>query len=297
MEQLYGGVETGGTWCVCGVGTGPSEIQRRTQFRTTTPEETIAKIISFFSQDPKPVAVGIGAFGPIDVDPASPTWGSITTTPKPGWRDTHLATRVRDSLELPVAFDQDVVASALAEYCWGIARDAPSVCYVTVGTGVGAGILIDGQPWHGLVHPEVGHIRIPHDKSLDPFPGICPAHGGCWEGLASGPAIEARWSCSAEALDDVHPAWELEANYVALGTMAIVAVLSPHVIVLGGGVMERKGLLERVRAGLRALVNEYLATPLLAGRIGELLVAPSLGDDAGVLGAIALARRLLESPS
>src|SRR5205085_2522888 len=162
-----------------------------------------------------------------------------------------------------------------------------------VGTGVGAGLLIDGAPWHGLVHPEVGHIRIPHDRDRDAFAGVCPAHGDCWEGLACGPAIEQRWGVPAHELPAEHPAWELEADYVALGILSIVCVFSPERIILGGGVMERPGLLERVAARLRELLAGYLATPLLRDEIGSFLVPPPLGDRAGVLGAIALAETAL----
>jgi fructokinase len=190
---------------------------------------------------------------------------------------------------VPVAFDQDVAAAALGEYRWGAGQGVGSLCYVTVGTGVGAGLLIDGKPWHGLVHPEVGHIRIPHDRARDPFPGTCPMHGDCWEGLACGPAIEQRWGMPATELPGEHPAWELEAEYVALGILSIVCVFSPERIILGGGVMERRGLLEKVAARLRELLAGYLATPLLRDEIDAYLVPPALGDGAGVLGAIALA--------
>ncbi len=285
----YGGVETGGTWCVCAVGSGPSEIERQEQFRTAGPDETIERIVGFFHAEPRPEAVGIGSFGPVDVDPRSPTWGYVMTTPKPGWRHVALAPVVRERLGVPVAFDHDVAAAALGEYRWGAGGQVRALCYVTVGTGIGAGLLIDGKPWHGLVHPEVGHIRIPHDRERDSFAGACPAHGDCWEGLAAGPAIERRWGKPAEELPDEHPAWELEAEYLALGILSIVCVFSPERIVLGGGVMERRGLLEMVRTRLRELVAGYLPTPLLADDIDKFLVPPGLGDRAGVLGAIALA--------
>jgi fructokinase len=288
-DTRYGGVETGGTWCVCAVGTGPREIERQEQFRTTGPDETIERIVSFFRAEPRPAAVGIGSFGPVDVHPRSPTWGYVTTTPKPGWRHVALGSVVRERLGVPVAFDHDVAAAALGEYRWGAGRQVRALCYVTIGTGIGAGLLIDGKPWHGLAHPEVGHMRIPHDRVRDPFVGACPAHGDCWEGLAGGPAIEQRWGSPADELPDEHPAWELEAEYLALGILSIVCVFSPERIVVGGGVMERPGLLEMVRARLPELVAGYLPTPLLADEIDRFLVPPGLGDRAGVLGAIALA--------
>jgi fructokinase len=161
---------------------------------------------------------------------------------------------------------------------------------VTIGTGIGAGLLVEGRPLHGLVHPEVGHLRVPHNRDLDPFDGSCPAHGDCWEGLASGPALAERWHASPRDLPDEHPAWPLEADYVALGVLNIVLVASPHRVIIGGGVLDRPLLLGLIRDRLRELVGGYLDTPLLAGEIDRYLVAPELGDDAGVLGAIALAQ-------
>ncbi len=290
---LYGGVETGGTWCVCAIGAGPEEIHRQEQFRTADPEHTLEQIVEFFRRGPAFEAIGIGSFGPVDLDPRSPTWGYVTSTPKPGWRNVALAPVVRERLGVPVAFDHDVGVAALGEHRWGAGRHARALCYVTIGTGIGAGLLIDGTPWHGLIHPEVGHLRIPHPRERDPFPGSCPMHGDCWEGLACGPAIEKRWGAAGDELPDDHPAWELEAEYLALGILSIVSVFSPERIVVGGGVMERAGLLAMVRARLRELVAGYLETPLLGQDIDSFLVPPALGDRAGVLGAIALAESAL----
>jgi fructokinase len=182
---------------------------------------------------------------------------------------------------VPVAFDLDVTAAAVGEHRWGAGRDTDALAYITVGTGIGAGLLVGGRPWHGLQHPEIGHLRIPHDRARDPFGGSCPVHGDCWEGLAAGPAIEQRWGAPGAELGDEHPAWPLEAEYVALGLLSLVSVFSPQRIVLGGGVMDRTGMLDDVRARLDDLVAGYVATPPL--------VPPALGDDAGVLGALALA--------
>jgi fructokinase len=292
VSDVFGGVETGGTWCVCAVGTGPDHIISYDQFRTGEPDETLERIVEFFSgSEQRPVALGVGSFGPVDPDPASPTWGYVTTTPKPGWRHTAVAPVLRERLGVPVVFDNDVDAAALGEYRWGAGRGLESVCYLTVGTGIGGGLLIGGHPRHGLVHPEVGHIRVPHDPARDPFEGDCPAHGDCWEGLASGGAIAKRWGTSPEKLPDDHRAWALEADYLALGILSIVLVASPHRVIVGGGVMERASLLPRVRERLVELVAGYLDTPLLRrDEIDEYLVAPQLGDRAGVLGAIALAQ-------
>lgn len=275
---------------MCAVGSGPESIEREEQFATAGPTETLERIVEFFRGGERPSAIGIGSFGPVDVDPRSPTWGHVTTTPKPGWKGAAVAPILRDRLGVSIAFDQDVAAAALGEYRWGAGRNAPSLCYMTVGTGIGAGLLIDGQPWHGLIHPEPGHIRVPHDRARDPFPGACPMHGDCLEGLASGPALEQRWGAPGHELAGDHPAWELEAHYLALGVLSIVCVFSPERIVLGGGVMEQPGLLERVAVRLRELVGGYLATPLLDDGINDYLVSPALGDRAGVLGAIALAQ-------
>jgi fructokinase len=289
MSEIYGGIETGGTWCVCALGTGPGDILAEDTFRTGEPAETLERIIAFFATRPPARAIGIGAFGPVDLDEDSPTWGHVTTTPKPGWAHTAVGSVIRDRLGVPVRFDTDVNAAALGEHRWGAGRDVASLCYLTVGTGIGAGIIIDGRPLHGLIHPEPGHLRIPHDRGRDPFDGTCPVHGDCWEGLAAGGAIAARWGTSPADLDDDHPAWALEADYLALGILSIVTVVSPHRVIVGGGVMERAGLLPAIRHRLRALLGGYLETPLLADRVDEYLVAPALGDRAGVRGAIALA--------
>jgi fructokinase len=293
VSDLYGGVETGGTWCVCALGTGPDDVRECVEFPTTTPEETLERIVSFFRSHARPAAVGIGAFGPLDADPGSPTWGQVTTTPKPGWQHTSVAPVIRDRLGVPVAFDTDVSAAAMAEHRWGAGSDVESLCYLTVGTGIGAGLIVDGRPVRGLIHPEAGHMRVPHDRDRDAFAGVCPVHGDCWEGLASGKAIAERWQAEPSELPDGHGAWGLEAEYLALGILAIVSVASPHRVVVGGGVMQQPSLHGMVRSRLRELIGGYLDSPLLGERIDEYLVPPALGDRAGVLGAIALADRLL----
>jgi fructokinase len=290
VAEIYGGVETGGTWIVCGLGTGPGEIVAQETFRTAQPRETLDRIAGFFEAHPRPAAIGVGSFGPVDLDPRSPTWGHVTTTPKPGWAHTSVASALRDRLGIPVSFDTDVNAAAIAEHRWGAGRDAESLCYLTVGTGIGAGLVIDGRPRHGLIHPEVGHMRIPRDRERDPFAGVCPVHGDCWEGLASGKAIRERWGADPAELADDHPAWELEAEYLALGILSIVCVISPHRVIAGGGVMERASLLPAIGLRLRGLLAGYLESAMLGDEIDRYLVAPELGDRAGVLGAIALAQ-------
>jgi fructokinase len=290
MTKLYGGVETGGTWCVCVIGAGPEEIVSEEQFPTADPEATLAQIVEFFRAGPKPEAVGIGSFGPVDLDPRSPTWGHVTTTPKPGWQHVAVAPVIRDQLGVPVVFDNDVDVAAVGEHRWGAGRHTDALCYLTVGTGIGAGLLIDGRPVHGLVHSEAGHIRVPRRRDSESFAGVCPVHGDCWEGLASGPAMAERWQASPQELGDDHPAWAIEADYLALGILSIVLVASPERVIVGGGVMERRPLLGMVRRELRELVAGYLETPLLGEDIDSYVVRPALGDHAGVLGAIALAQ-------
>jgi fructokinase len=290
MARIYGGVETGGSWVVCALGTGPDDIVAQETFATGDPGPTLERIAAFFERGPRPAAIGVGSFGPVDLDRRSATWGHVTTTPKPGWAHTPVAPVLRDRLGVPVAFDTDVTAAAIGEHRWGAAAGVENVCYLTVGTGIGAGLLVEGHPVHGLVHPEVGHLRIPHDRERDPFAGNCPRHGDCWEGLAAGPAIAARWQANPRELPDDHPAWALEAEYVALGILAIVLVASPERVIAGGGVLERPGVLAGARAGLVALNAGYLQPPLIGAEVDRYVVAPALGDRAGVLGAIALAQ-------
>lgn len=288
---LYGGIEAGGTKFVCAVGTGPADIRDRARFATTTPAETLGQVIAFFQRQPEPVAaVGIGAFGPLDLHPSSPTFGFVTSTPKPGWRQTDICGPIRAALGVPVIIDTDVNAAALGEQRWGAARDVESALYLTVGTGIGGGALVRGQPVHGLLHPEIGHVPVPHDRAADPFPGVCPYHGDCLEGLASGPALAARWGSPADALPPDHPAWDLEARYLALGLVINIYTFGPQRIILGGGVMQQAHLFPRIRARVQTLSAGYLQAPALQEGIDGYIVPPALRNDAGVLGALALAQ-------
>jgi fructokinase len=288
-EGIVGGVEAGGTKFVCAVGTGPDDVRAQTTIPTTTPAETLARVVDFFRAHGPGAAVGVGAFGPLDLDPTSPGFGSITNTPKPGWAGTSVVGALR-SLGVPVVIDTDVNAAALGEHRWGAARGLATFVYLTVGTGIGGGAVINGQLVHGLGHPEMGHIPVPHDRARDPFAGVCPYHGDCFEGLASGPAMQACWNAAPDTLPPGHPAWELEADYLALGLAAIVGVLSPERLVVGGGVAQPH-LLPRVREKLRRVLGGYVPSPAILESIDDYVVAPALGDRAGVLGAIALALR------
>jgi fructokinase len=289
--MTYGGVEAGGTKWVCAIGDGPADLRDTVTFPTTTPEETIARAAEFFANNGAIVAVGVGSFGPIDVRRSSSTWGRITTTPKPGWTDTDVVAPLSRALGVPVAFDTDVNAAALGEQRWGAAAGLETFCYITIGTGIGGGGLVNGRLMHGLLHPEFGHMRIPHDRERDPFDGVCPYHGDCFEGLASGGAIRQRWGAPGDALTDNAKVWELEAGYIALGLVNVICTLSPQRIIIGGGVMKQAALLPLVRREVQRLLAGYIDAPELDDGLDEFIVAPALGDRAGVLGAIELARR------
>jgi fructokinase len=291
----FGGIEAGGTKFVCAVGTGPDDLTAEARLPTTTPEETLAAVLTFFRQasaEARIEAVGIASFGPIDLDPESVTWGYLTATPKPGWRHVDLAGEVRRALGVPVGLDTDVNGAALAERRWGAARDVESAVYLTVGTGIGGGAVVAGRPLHGLVHPEMGHMLLAR-RADDDFEGTCPYHGACFEGLAAGPAIAARWGEPGERLPGDHPAWDLEAHYLAQGIANLVLALSPQRFVLGGGVMQTAGLIERVREEVPRLLGGYIVSPALGDGIRSYIVPAALGHRSGVLGALELARRRL----
>lgn len=289
--MFYGGVEAGGTKCVCAVGSGPDDIRATARFATTTPQDTLDRISAFFEPYRSDlVAIGIGAFGPLDPRPESATFGWITSTPKAGWALTDVVGTLRQSWDVPIAFETDVNAAVVGEHRWGTAQHLDTVLYITVGTGLGGGAMVHGQLLHGILHPEIGHIRIPHDWDQDPFPGICPYHGDCLEGLAAGPAIEARWGQSGASLPREHPAWALEAHYLALGATTLICMLSPQRLVLGGGVMHQTQLFPMLRQEVQRLLNGYIQLPELNAGIETYIVPPALGEMAGVLGALALAQ-------
>ncbi len=289
---LFGGIEAGGTKFVCAVGSGPDDLRAEARFPTTTPAETIDQAIRFFQQQAPLEAIGIASFGPVDPNPDSPTFGYITTAPKPGWANTNFAGAIKEALGVPVGFDTDVNGAALGEHRWGAAQGLDTFIYLTIGTGIGGGGMVNGKLMHGLMHPEMGHIRVPHARERDPFAGSCSYHGDCWEGLAAGPALEARWGERAETLPVDHPAWLLEADYLALGLVNIIYVLAPQRIIMGGGVMEQSQLFPLVRQRVQESLNGYLQAPEFLEQIEGYIVPPGLGNRAGVLGAIALAQRV-----
>jgi len=287
---MLGGIEAGGTKFVCGVGTGPDDLLTE-QFPTTTPDITLAQVIDFFKRHggSELEAIGIGSFGPVDLDLTSPAYGHITTTPKPGWANFDLAGTVARELNVPVGFDTDVNAALLGESRWGAAQGLSDAVYLTIGTGVGGGAMVNGQVVHGLVHPEMGHLRLPHDLTADPFPGICPYHGDCLEGLACGPAMQKRWNAPAATLPPDHPAWALEAHYLALALVNITVTLSPQRILLGGGVMQQPQIFELLRADFARLLNGYVQHPEILDRLSDFIQPPGLGSRAGILGSLVLA--------
>lgn len=289
--KRYGGIEAGGTKFVCAVGSGPDDIHAEARFPTTTPEETISQAIAFLRDEHRRApltAVGVASFGPLDPEPDSPTFGYITTTPKPHWGQTNLVGPLRQALGLPVGFDTDVNGAALGEHRWGAAQGLDTFVYLTIGTGLGGGGMVNGKLIHGLLHPEMGHMLVPHNWDADPYPGYCPYHGDCWEGLAAGPALEGRWKTRAENLPPTHPAWELEAHYLALGLMSIICILSPQRIILGGGVMEQRQLFPLIHNQVYTLLNGYIQVPQLLENMDHYIAPPALGSRAGVMGAIAL---------
>ncbi len=297
MTKLFGGIEAGGTKFVCAVGTGPDDIRAEARFPTTTPTETIGKAVAFFQeyQQKEPLAaIGIATFGPVDLNPASETYGYITATPKPNWSFAPFGGVVAAELGLPVGFDTDVNGALLGEQRWGAAQGLQNAIYLTIGTGIGGGALVNGKMVHGLVHPEMGHMLLA-PRSDDPLPGgNCPFHGHCLEGMANGPAMEARWGAKAETFGPDHPAWELEAHYLAQALQGLICTLSPERIILGGGVMNQLHLFPLIRAKTLAALNGYVQHPGILENIETYIVPPGLGNRAGVLGAIALGMAALE---
>jgi fructokinase len=286
---MYGAIEAGGTKFVCAIGTGPGNLET-VRIPTTSPAATMESALDFFTRRRAGLqAIGIASFGPVDLNPESWTYGYITSTPKSGWRNFDVAGAIRKTLNIPVGFDTDVNGAALGEARWGAARGLSDFLYLTVGTGIGGGAMVGGRVLHGLTHPEMGHIRVPHDRIADPFEGCCPYHKDCLEGLASGPAMEARWGKPAQELPPEHPAFALEARYLALGLATWVCTLSPQRIILGGGVMQQTSLFAMIRTELLQLLNGYIDAREITECADHYVVAPGLGSQSGVLGALALA--------
>lgn len=292
-DALLGGIEAGGTKFICLIGRAPDDIVAEARIPTRKPDKTIADVIAFFRARQEvhgPLArLGIASFGPLDLDITSPTYGHITSTTKPGWAETDMVGAIGSALGVPVAFDTDVNGAALAERRWGAARDVQDFVYVTVGTGIGGAVMIANALVHGALHPEIGHMFVPHDRVKDPFPGLCPFHLDCLEGLASGPAVEARLDGSAQdALAD-HPVWDLVAEYLALMCINLTMTLSPARIILGGGLMQQDHLLPMIRRRFTQRLNNFIRIPTVGEGLDQYIVPAGLGRRSGAYGALALA--------
>lgn len=290
--MILGSIEAGGTKFVCAVGDEKGIIKERVSFPTTIPEETMDKVVEFF-KDKNIEAVGIGCFGPICLDKRSEEYGSITTTPKLLWQNYNIVKKIKDNFNIPVGFDTDVNAAALGEYTWGAAKGLNSCFYMTVGTGIGAGIIAEGNLIHGLLHPEAGHMMICHEER-DLFEGACPFHKNCLEGMASGPAIEKRWGKKPSELDSDHIGWDIEAHYLSVAIMDAILMISPEKIILGGGVMKQSHLFPLIRKKVQERLNGYIKIPEILENIENYIVYPELGDNAGICGGLALALRELK---
>jgi len=292
-SRIYGAVEAGGTKFVCAIGDEGGKVLKEERFPTQDSASTLGRMWSFLRRGREEfgalAGVGVGSFGPVQLDRGHAHYGYITRTPKPGWSGTDIIGGLAREFSCAVGFDTDVNAAALAEHRWGSARDVQNLVYVTVGTGIGGGALINGKPIHGVMHPEIGHLyprRHPRDAA---FPGICPFHGDCMEGVASGPAIQARSGASLADLDAAHVQWELEADYLGQLCAQLVLTLSPQRIVLGGGVMNQAQLLGPIRQRMRHWLADYVDRDEVLSPDSGYVVTPGLGERAGVLGALALA--------
>ncbi|WP_078378752.1 ROK family protein [Sutcliffiella halmapala] len=280
---MLGAIEAGGTKFVCAVGDESGKIIEKIQIPTTTPKETMSLVKEFFIKFPIK-AIGVGSFGPIEVNEESAKYGYITSTPKPGWSDFPIVQELKAAFNVPVGFNTDVNAAALGETTFGAAKGLDSCLYITVGTGIGAGAIVQGNLLQGLSHPEMGHILVRRHPN-DTYAGKCPYHHDCLEGLASGPAIEARWGAKGDQLVDRVEVWDLEGYYLAQALMQYILILSPQKIILGGGVMKQKQVFTAINKYLPELLNKYVTLPELTNYI----VSPKLGDNAGITGALMLA--------
>lgn len=285
-----GALEAGGTKMVCAIGDETGKILEQVSIPTETPEITMPKMIAYFKEK-QIEALGIGCFGPIDPDEDSETYGYITSTPKLAWANYNIVGAFKEALSCPVGFDTDVNGSVLGEVTFGQAKGMKNVLYLTVGTGIGAGIYVEGRLLHGMLHPEAGHIILVR-RSDDAYEGKCPYHGTCFEGLAAGPAIEERWGCKAIELRDKQEVWDLEAYYIAQALANYIMILSPEKIILGGGVMHQEQLFPLIREYVKKILNGYIKTKELED-LEHYIVPASLQDNQGIMGCMELARRAM----
>jgi fructokinase len=296
---MIAAIEAGGTKFICGVGRQPGELLDVTTIETTTPDETLERLYRWLMRmkvDHGAIqAIGLACFGPLNLDKSSEAYGSITTTPKRGWQHIDIVTRIRQKLRVPVGFDTDVNAAVLAEYLWGAGHDKDPVVYMTVGTGVGAGVLVNGRLLHGLLHPEIGHMSVPAPLKSEAINKDCqcPFHQSCLEGYVSGTAISKRWGMKAEKIPTKHPAWNEVAETIAHALLNLTLTVSPRRIILGGGVMQREHILPLIRKSFSHHLNGYLVAPEFAKRVHHYIVSPGLEDRSGLLGALALGKMAL----
>ncbi len=284
--MTYGALEAGGTKMVCAIGDQNGQILEQVSIPTRYPEETVPEIIDYFRKK-EIAALGIACFGPLDLNQRSATYGYITTTPKPGWANYDIVGAFQKALQIPIGFDTDVNGSLLGEVTYGSSKGLENVVYITVGTGIGGGVMSGGKLLHGMLHPELGHMLL-HPHPSDPYPGKCPFHRHCLEGLASGPAIEERWGVKGKDLAGRDEVWELEAYYIGQAIVNLILTLSPERIILGGGVMHQLQLFDLIRAEVKKQLNDYIVTPLLQN-MEHYIVPASLHDDQGIMGCIRLA--------
>ena len=283
---LIGAIEAGGTKFVCGVGTESGEIINRVTFPTSKPELTLAKVLEYF-RDKKVSAVGIGCFGPIELNRSNPNYGFVTSTPKLEWSNYPVLPILKSGLNVPIGWDTDVNVAALGEATWGAAKGLDSCIYYTIGTGIGVGVIAEGKLVHGLVHSEGGHVSIRRHPN-DGYLGNCPFHADCLEGMAAGPAILGRWNINGSDLPSDHPAWEFEAYYIGQAVANAILMLSPKKVILGGGVMNQTQLFPLIREQVVSLLNGYVSKSELINAIEDYIIPPLLGNNAGLCGSIAL---------
>lgn len=291
--MYLGGIEAGGTKFVCAVGDESGKVLAKERIATKDPEGTKERVIHFFKNF-QIDSLGIASFGPIDLDQESATYGSITSTPKPGWANFPFVRTMKDALHLPVGFTTDVNGAALGELHHGAAKGLDGCLYLTVGTGIGAGLINRNQLFQGLSHPEMGHILL-RRSPRDHFEGICPYHHDCLEGMASGPALKARWGKSASELPVDHEAWKIEADYLAQALMQYILIVSPKRIIIGGGVMKQKQLFPMIRRKVQELLSGYIDFSEVKGDIDSYIVPPALGDNSGITGALILAKQVYKA--
>ncbi|MDE7300087.1 MAG: ROK family protein [Lachnospiraceae bacterium] len=287
-----GALEAGGTKMVCAIGNENGELEKRVSFPTQTPETTMPELIRFFKEE-QVEAMGIGCFGPVDLNRKSGTYGYITSTPKLAWANCNMVGAFQQALGVPVGFDTDVNGAVLGEVCFGAARGCETAIYITIGTGIGVGVYVNGGLLHGLLHPEAGHVlvaRHPEDK----YAGKCPFHPDCLEGLAAGPAIMERWGKPAAQLAGEEEVWELESYYIAQAVANYILTLSPQKVILGGGVMHQEQLFPLIRRKVVGLLNGYIRCGAILQGIDEYIVPPALGDDPGIKGALMLGKNAVE---